>query len=112
MQNYICPHCGSEKSPIIKSYWTTKDKIIAIVLTLAFFPMGIIYIIIKQTKNKRKICPDCQKFYNWNQEESVSDDISKMKNVIKTVATDPKVKQSVKDLRNSAKEFQDSFYIN
>ncbi|MDO4831257.1 MAG: LITAF-like zinc ribbon domain-containing protein [Clostridia bacterium] len=112
METYNCPHCGSMNEPVNKARWETKDKVIAAILFLLFFPLGIIYVLVKQISGKQKFCPDCQMFYSEAQQTSTSDDIAKIKNVVKTVAKDPNVRKSVKDLKNSAKELQDTFYIN
>ena len=112
MEVCTCPHCGSTKEPVNKAMWTTKDKIIAVILFLLFFPIGIIYVLIKQLSNKQQFCPDCQKFYSEVQGTTTSEDITRIKNVVKTVAKDPNVRKSVKDLKNSAKELQDTFYVN
>ena len=111
MENYSCPNCGSSKQPITKSIWSKKDKILAIVLLLAFFPFGIIYIIIKQSSNKQLVCPDCKKAYTEVQETSVTDDINAIKKAVIDVAKDPNVRNAAKEAKESLKELQESFNI-
>lgn len=110
--NNVCSNCGSEKAPIKKAAWSTKDKIIAVILLLIFFPIGIIYIIVKNTSSKQLVCPDCKKLYSGVQDKSTSEDFDKMKNVVKTVAKDPNVRRAVKDVKNSLSELRDTFYVN
>ena len=93
MNSYACPHCGSAKPPVLKAVWSTKDKIIAVVLFFAFFPLGIVYVLIKNGSNKQQICPDCNVPYANVPETSASEDFAKMKNVVKTVVKDPNVRQ-------------------
>lgn len=112
MNNYTCPHCGSEQPPVLKSIWSTKDIIITIILFLTFFPLGIVYLLVKNASNKQRICLDCNLPYEERQKTSTVADYDKIKNVVKTVVKDPRVRQSVKDLKNSAVEFHDTFDVN
>lgn len=43
MNNHQCPHCGSFKEPANKPVWSSKDKVVVVILFLLFFPANLVF---------------------------------------------------------------------
>lgn len=108
----ICPNCGSSKSPELRAVWSTKDKIIAVVLFLAFFPAGIVFLLVKQSKDKRPVCPDCKAPYSGKQESPSARGVSGITSTVKAAAKNPEVRQSLRKLKKDAIALRDTFDVN
>lgn len=108
MNTNQCPHCGSSKNPVSKAVWSTKDKVITVILFLVFFPAGIVCFFIKQLGRKEFVCPDCKIPYNLSVQTDEVYDSAKIVGTIKTVAKNPEVRRAVKNVKSSLKDFQDT----
>lgn len=114
-----CPKCGHIGNGVPEKMLEKKDWFI-IILTF-FSGIGLIYLLYIYMKrgdvNKRNtICPVCGTVMaNAKLDESKQDlslDINKAKNIATAVLKNPEIRKNFKDIKNSAKAFQNSMDIN
>ena len=108
METYACPHCGSRNQPTSKASWTKKDLIITAVLMLVFFPAGIIFVLFKLFSDKTPVCPDCGRVVEGAAAAGTVD-MKKVAGVAKGIATDPEMRKTFRDVKDSFRDFQDTF---
>lgn len=118
----VCPECG-QKSELVYSgqtclYCGYKGKLEPAgmvrwyewCIIFATFPLGLFYLfyIFMNRKNQGECgykCPSCKKISKIS---NSSVDKEKMKNVVKTIATDKEVRKSLSDVKRSIKDWHDT----
>lgn len=114
-----CPKCGHIGAGVPEKMLRKIDWVI-IIFTF-FSGIGAIYLLLLYIKKgdpakRNKVCPICGTIIK---ESSIGGelnlnkgDIDKTKNIVLAVAKNPEIRKGIKDIKNSAKDFHNTFYTN
>ncbi len=113
-----CSKCGYIGASEAEKMISKKDWVI---LVLTFFcglwPFYLVYLWIKKgnPSKRNRVCPVCgnvMKKSDSQNQQIETEDIDRMKNIVKSVVTNPEIKKSVKEIGKSVKELGDTMDIN